>query len=60
VPDEQRRDAARQDPPQVQGIRHPGEAFIIVKADAGTYGMGIMTVRDPKELADINRARATR
>ena len=26
VPDEQRRDAARQDPPQVQGIRHPGEA----------------------------------
>ena len=34
--------------------------FIIVKADAGTYGMGIMTVRDPKDLADINRARATR
>ena len=29
--------------------------FIIVKADAGTYGMGIMTVRDPKDLADINR-----
>jgi glutamate--cysteine ligase len=29
--------------------------FIIVKADAGTYGMGIMTVRDPKELADLNR-----
>ena len=27
VPDEQRRDAARQDPPQVQGIRHPGEAL---------------------------------
>ena len=34
--------------------------FIIVKADAGTYGMGIMTVRDPKDLADLNRARATR
>ena len=32
--------------------------FIIVKADAGTYGMGIMTVRDPKELADLNRALA--
>jgi glutamate--cysteine ligase len=32
--------------------------FIIVKADAGTYGMGIMTVRDPKELADLSsRAR---
>ena len=29
--------------------------FIIVKADAGTYGMGIMTVRDPKDLADLNR-----
>ena len=28
--------------------------FIIVKADAGTYGMGIMTVRDPKELADLS------
>jgi glutamate--cysteine ligase len=29
--------------------------FLIVKADAGTYGMGIMTVRDPKELVDLNR-----
>ena len=29
--------------------------FIVVKADAGTYGMGIMTVRDPKELADLSR-----
>ncbi len=29
--------------------------FIIVKADAGTYGMGIMTVRDPKDLVDLNR-----
>ncbi|HEY9239904.1 MAG TPA: glutamate--cysteine ligase [Burkholderiaceae bacterium] len=29
--------------------------FIIVKADAGTYGMGIMTVRDPKDLADLSR-----
>ena len=27
--------------------------FIIVKSDAGTYGMGIMTVRDPKDLADL-------
>ena len=26
-----------------------------MKADAGTYGMGIMTVRDPKDLADLNR-----
>jgi glutamate--cysteine ligase len=29
--------------------------FVVVKADAGTYGMGIMTVRDPKELAEIGR-----
>jgi glutamate--cysteine ligase len=32
--------------------------FIIVKADAGTHGMGIMTVRDAKDLADLShRAR---
>ena len=29
--------------------------FVIVKADAGTGGMGIMTVRDPKDLADLSR-----
>jgi glutamate--cysteine ligase len=29
--------------------------FVIVKADAGTYGMGIMTVRDPSEVVDLNR-----
>ncbi|HET9646486.1 MAG TPA: glutamate--cysteine ligase [Burkholderiaceae bacterium] len=29
--------------------------FAIVKADNGTYGMGIMTVRDPKELDDLGR-----
>jgi glutamate--cysteine ligase len=29
--------------------------FVIVKADNGTYGMGIMTVRDVKELDEINR-----
>jgi glutamate--cysteine ligase len=28
--------------------------FVIVKADNGTYGMGIMTVHDPKELADLS------
>src|SRR5688572_7292075 len=27
--------------------------FVIVKADNGTYGMGIMTVRDVKDLAEI-------
>lgn len=29
--------------------------FVVVKADNGTYGMGIMTVRDAKELSDLNR-----
>jgi glutamate--cysteine ligase len=29
--------------------------FVIVKADNGTYGMGIMTVRDVKELDEIGR-----
>lgn len=29
--------------------------FVIVKADNGTYGMGIMTVRDVKDLDDISR-----
>ncbi|WP_294636718.1 glutamate--cysteine ligase [uncultured Aquabacterium sp.] len=29
--------------------------FVIVKADNGTYGMGIMTVRDAKDMADLNR-----
>lgn len=29
--------------------------FVIVKADAGTYGMGIMTVKDPSEVRDLSR-----
>jgi glutamate--cysteine ligase len=29
--------------------------FVIVKADNGTYGMGIMTVRDVKDLEQLNR-----
>lgn len=29
--------------------------FVIVKADNGTYGMGIMTVRDAKDLDALNR-----
>ena len=32
-----------------------GVEYVIVKADAGTYGMGIMTVRDVKDLGEINR-----
>ena len=29
--------------------------FVVVKADNGTYGMGIMTVRDVKDLDQVNR-----
>ncbi|MFZ9812272.1 MAG: glutamate--cysteine ligase [Burkholderiaceae bacterium] len=29
--------------------------FVVVKADAGTYGMGIMTVKDPSEVINLNR-----
>src|SRR5688572_23944896 len=35
------------------GIAH--EPFVIVKADAGTYGMGVMTVKDPSEVRGLNR-----
>ncbi len=35
------------------GIAEP--PFVIVKADAGTYGMGIMTVRDASEVRGLNR-----
>jgi glutamate--cysteine ligase len=29
--------------------------YAVVKADAGTYGMGIMTVKDAAEIRDLNR-----
>jgi glutamate--cysteine ligase len=31
------------------------QPFVIVKADAGTYGMGVMTVRSPDEIRNLNR-----
>jgi glutamate--cysteine ligase len=31
------------------------EPFVIVKADAGTYGMGVMTVRSADEVRQMNR-----
>jgi glutamate--cysteine ligase len=33
----------------------PHDPFVIVKADAGTYGMGVMTVKDPSEVRGLNR-----
>jgi len=29
--------------------------YVVVKADAGTYGMGVMTVRDSEEMRGLNR-----
>lgn len=29
--------------------------YVIVKADAGTYGMGVMSVKDPSEVRNMNR-----
>jgi glutamate--cysteine ligase len=29
--------------------------FVVVKADAGTYGMGVMTVKDASEVVGLNR-----
>lgn len=33
--------------------------FLVVKADAGTYGMAVMMVNDPKELKNLNRKQRT-
>jgi len=29
--------------------------YVVIKADAGTYGMGVMTVHDAAEVANLNR-----
>ncbi|GJM07211.1 MAG: glutamate--cysteine ligase [marine bacterium B5-7] len=42
---------------ETHGIQE--KPFIVVKADAGTYGMGIMMVHDPMELRDLNRKQRT-
>ncbi len=31
------------------------EPYVFVKADNGTYGMGIMTIKNPQEIFDINK-----
>lgn len=36
------------------------QPFLIVKADAGTYGMAVMTVRSIEELKALNRKQRTR
>jgi glutamate--cysteine ligase len=46
----------------LQGIRRKYQEhgvdetpYVVVKADAGTYGMGVMTVRDASEVVGLNR-----
>ena len=34
--------------------------FLMVKADAGTYGMGVMTVHSPDDVTELNRKQRTR
>ncbi|EKD71199.1 MAG: hypothetical protein ACD_46C00248G0001 [uncultured bacterium] len=38
----------------------PCQPFLVVKADAGTYGMAVMTVRNLDELKNMNRKQRTR
>lgn len=38
----------------------PYEPFLVVKADAGTYGMAVMTVRHLDELKNMNRKQRTK
>jgi glutamate--cysteine ligase len=33
--------------------------FVFVKADSGTYGMGVMAVGDPEEIRNLNRKQRT-
>ena len=34
--------------------------FVVIKADAGTYGMAVMSIQDPEELHQLNRKQRTR
>jgi glutamate--cysteine ligase len=36
------------------------DPFVMVKADAGTYGMGVMTIHNAYELAELNRKERTK
>jgi glutamate--cysteine ligase len=36
------------------------DPFVIIKADAGTYGMAVMTVRHPDEVKTLNRKQRTK
>ncbi len=36
------------------------EPFVMVKAHAGTYGMGVMTIKSPDEIVELNRKERTK
>lgn len=36
------------------------DPFVMVKADAGTYGMGVMTIKSPDEIVELNRKERTK
>ncbi|HKJ77247.1 MAG TPA: glutamate--cysteine ligase [Gammaproteobacteria bacterium] len=40
------------------GIEHP--PFVVMKAESGTYGMGIMVVHSVEEVRELNRKQRTR
>lgn len=40
------------------GIQEP--PFLVIKADAGTYGMAVMMIKHPDELLTLNRKQRTR
>jgi glutamate--cysteine ligase len=50
--------AAIQKKYQEYGIEQ--KPFLVVKADAGTYGMAVMMIQDPEELKKLNRKERTR
>lgn len=36
------------------------EPYVVIKSDAGTYGMAVMTVKDPEEVRHLNRKQRTK
>lgn len=37
----------------------PNRPFVVIKADAGTYGMGVMMIHDAEQLKNLNRKQRT-
>jgi hypothetical protein len=43
------------DPREVPAVRIDETPYVVVKADAGTYGMGVMTVKDAAQVTGLSR-----